>query len=75
MRQPWCIGLHWFQLYDHSPIGRPDGENYNVGFLDTSNGPYSELLSSAQLSHERMYDLARREVLPVDERVTYFQRW
>ena len=40
---PYCVGVHWFTLYDQSALGRFDGENYNIGFLDVCNRPYEEL--------------------------------
>jgi hypothetical protein len=55
---PNCVGAHWFTLYDQSAIGRFDGENYNIGFLDVCHRPYDELSKGAILSHERLYDLA-----------------
>ncbi|MCL1888456.1 MAG: hypothetical protein FWF96_06255, partial [Kiritimatiellaeota bacterium] len=42
---PWCVGVHWFTLYDQSAIGRFDGEAYNIGFLDVCNRPYDEICS------------------------------
>ncbi len=38
--QPWCVGAHYFTLYDQSALGRFDGECYNIGFLDVCNRPY-----------------------------------
>ena len=61
---PHCVGVHWFTLYDQSAIGRFDGENYNIGFLDTCNRPYDEMVRAAIASHERMYNLARGTVKP-----------
>jgi hypothetical protein len=62
--QPWCVGVHYFTLYDQNAIGRFDGENYNIGFLDICNRPYQELASAARLSHERMYTVAEGSTLP-----------
>jgi|SRR5271157_1468089 len=55
---PYCVGIHWFQLYDQSAIGRFDGECYNLGILDVCNRPYAELGKAAIESHERMYQVA-----------------
>ncbi len=55
---PYCVGVHWFTLYDQSALGRFDGENYNIGFLDICNRPYEEISGGAIASHERMYDVA-----------------
>jgi hypothetical protein len=56
---PHCVGVHWFTLYDESALGRFDGENYNIGFLDICNRPYQELGGAAIASHERMYSVAQ----------------
>jgi hypothetical protein len=35
----WCVGVHYFQMYDQPALGRYDGENYNIGFLDVCQRP------------------------------------
>ncbi|HUT93730.1 MAG TPA: hypothetical protein VMY37_29975 [Thermoguttaceae bacterium] len=55
---PHCVGTHWFTLYDQSALGRFDGENYNIGFLDVCNRPYEPLSRAARTSHELVYQLA-----------------
>ncbi|HQE93036.1 MAG TPA: hypothetical protein PLH19_09380 [Anaerolineae bacterium] len=69
--QPWCVGVHYFTLYDQSALGRFDGENYNIGFLDTCNRPYAPLAEAARLSHERLYQVATGAVAPYDEAPEY----
>jgi len=69
--QPWCVGVHYFTLYDQSALGRFDGENYNIGFLDTCNRPYTPLVEAARLSHERQYQVATGEVAPYDDAPEY----
>jgi hypothetical protein len=69
--QPWCIGVHYFTLYDQSAIGRFDGENYNIGFLDICNNPYPDLAAAARLSHERMYPVADGSTPPFDDPPQY----
>ena len=59
---PDCVGAHWFTLYDQSAIGRFDGENYNIGFLDICNRPYDEMSAAAIASHERLYEVAAGSV-------------
>ncbi|QLG49953.1 hypothetical protein [Natrinema halophilum] len=65
--QPWCVGTHYFELYDQSPIGRFDGENYNIGFLDVCNNPYEELVTAARKSNGAVYELANGEREPYSE--------
>lgn len=64
---PNCVGAHWFTLYDESAIGRFDGENYNIGFLDICNRPYEELGGAAITSHEQVYEIAAGTVAPFSE--------
>jgi hypothetical protein len=65
--KPWCVGVHYFTLYDQSAIGRFDGENYNIGFLDVCNRPYEPLAAAARASHERLYQVAVGMVKPYDD--------
>jgi len=69
--QPWCVGVHYFTLYDQSAIGRFDGENYNIGFVDTCSRPYAPLAAAARLSHERLYQVASGEAAPYDDAPEY----
>ncbi len=61
---PNCVGTHWFTLYDQSALGRFDGENYNIGFLDVCNRPYEEMAAAAIASHEQIYEVAAGRVKP-----------
>lgn len=70
----YCVGVHWFTLYDQSALGRPDGENYNIGFLDVCNRPYDEMGRAAVASHERMYAVAAGEAQPFAERLEYLPK-
>jgi hypothetical protein len=59
---PWCVGTHYFTLYDQSALGRGDGENYNIGFLDVCNQPYAALVSAARITHENLYEIASGKI-------------
>jgi hypothetical protein len=69
--KPWCVGTHYFILYDQSALGRFDGENYNIGFLDVCNRPYEPLAAAARLSHERLYAVALGEIAPYEDAPEY----
>ena len=69
--KPWCVGVHYFNIYDQSAIGRFDGENYNIGFLDVCNRPYEPLAQAARLSHERLYEIADGKLKPFDDEPEY----
>jgi hypothetical protein len=69
--KPWCVGVHWFTLYDQSALGRFDGENYNIGFLDVCNRPYPEMVDAARASHERLYHVATGTTPPYSDSPEY----
>jgi hypothetical protein len=68
---PWCVGVHYFTLYDESALGRFDGENWNIGFVDVCNRPYGPLADAARATHERLYRVALGEVEPYLEAPEY----
>jgi hypothetical protein len=72
--KPWCVGVHYFILYDQSALGRFDGECYNIGFLDVCNRPYEPLCTAARASHERLYDVATGKTPPFDDAPTYLPK-
>lgn len=71
---PWCVGVHYFTLYDQSALGRFDGENYNIGFLDVCNKPYEPLADAARKSHERLYDVAAGKTAAFDDAPVYLPK-
>ena len=38
-----CVGAHYFQLNDQPYLGRFDGENYNIGFVDICCKEYTDV--------------------------------
>ncbi|MDP8245654.1 MAG: hypothetical protein P9L94_16335 [Candidatus Hinthialibacter antarcticus] len=71
---PYCVGVHWFTMYDQSAMGRFDGENYNIGFLDACNRPYKEIAEAARTAHERMYSLVMGDVKPFNDPPEYLPK-
>ena len=51
---PALIGAHWFEWMDEPNTGRGDGENYNIGLVDVTDRPYSELVSALRATHQRL---------------------
>ncbi|SFS29693.1 hypothetical protein SAMN05216365_1017 [Porphyromonadaceae bacterium NLAE-zl-C104] len=64
---PSVVGTHWFQWLDQPSTGRFDGENYNIGFLDVTDLPYSELVNEAIKTHERIFDIHSGKEPPVNQ--------
>ena len=57
IKNPNCIGSHWFCYVDQPLLGRADGENLNAGFVDHCDIPYSEMVRASRQIGEIMYDL------------------
>jgi hypothetical protein len=58
---PYCVGAHWFQMYDQSALGRPDGECYNLGLVDVCNQTYLEMDLATTATNEQIYEVADKE--------------
>ncbi len=70
----WCVGTHYFHLYDQSALGRGDGENYNIGFLDICHHLYEPLAEAAMVTHHRVYPIREGTLLPYDVLPEYLPR-
>ena len=49
------VGCHYFQCYDQFPLGRFDGENYNIGLFDTCFQAHDGLLAGMQACSRTVY--------------------
>jgi hypothetical protein len=65
---PAFLGAHWFTWRDEPVLGRMDGENYNIGFVDVTDRPYPELVDAAKATHARLRDVHAGKAAPFDER-------
>ena len=57
VRRPWIVGAHWFQWKDQPLTGRPDGECYQIGFLNVVDAPYPEIVEASRGFASEMYTL------------------
>ena len=55
LRHSLFVGSHWFQYRDQPLVGRGDGENYQIGFVDVCDRPYRKLTEAARAIGETMY--------------------
>jgi hypothetical protein len=62
------VGAHWFQWRDQSPLGRNDGENYNIGFVDINDRPYKELSEAAKATNKCLFEVHSGKILPFSQR-------
>lgn len=56
LRHPLFVGSHWFQYRDQPLVGRGDGENYQIGFVDVCDRPYPALIRAARKLGEELYE-------------------
>ena len=61
---PAVVGTHWFEWVDEPVSGRFDGENYNIGWIDVTDRPYTELVEAAKLTHARLLDVHSGKAAP-----------
>ena len=61
---PYALGAHWFTWRDEPVLGRGDGENYNIGFVDVTDRPYPELVDAAKETHKRLLQVHSGKILP-----------
>ena len=57
LRNRAVVGAHWFQYCDQPTTGRFDGENYQIGFLDTCDTPYAETIAASREMGRSLYRL------------------
>ena len=63
---PSIVGTHWFEWIDEPATGRFDGENYNIGLIDTTDRPYTDLVRAAAETHRRIEAVHAGRVKPVE---------
>jgi hypothetical protein len=63
---PSVVGAHYFILNDQEVLGRFDGENFQIGFVDVCHRPYRELVEAATRTHEAMYEVMDGKTKPFD---------
>jgi hypothetical protein len=61
------LGAYWFQWRDEPVLGRRDGENYNIGFVDINDRPYKELVEAAKMTNERLYGVHSGKIAPFNQ--------
>ncbi len=57
LKNPFIVGTHWFQLADQAVTGRPDGENYQAGFLTVGDVPQQEIIHASRELGQQMYHI------------------
>ena len=57
LENPFLVGTHWFQLADQAVTGRPDGENYQAGFLTVGDVPQQKIIHASRELGKEMYHI------------------
>ena len=65
---PYSLGAHWFAWRDEPVLGRMDGENYNIGFVDVTDRAYPELVEAAMATHKRLLAIHSGQTLPLSRK-------
>lgn len=55
---PYFVGAHYFQYNDQSPLGRFDGENYQIGLVDVCQQEYRDMADAMRACHRALYGVA-----------------
>ncbi|HVT83236.1 MAG TPA: hypothetical protein VHM90_21535 [Phycisphaerae bacterium] len=62
------MGDWWFQWNDEPVLGRGDGENYNIGFIDSTGRAYKEFVEAVQATNKVLQDVHAGKVAPFSQR-------
>jgi hypothetical protein len=65
---PAMIGTHWFQWIDQPSTGRFDGENYNIGMVDVTDRPYSDLANASRETFKHLRKIHSGNETPVSRK-------
>ena len=58
MKSQYFVGSHFFQYNDQATLGRFDGENTQIGFVDVCNKPYDTFINEVRSTNASIYDMA-----------------
>lgn len=62
--RPEIIAIHYFQWNDQPVTGRFDGENYNIGIVDVTYRPYTDLAKRIRKTNNRIFEVATGQKSP-----------
>jgi hypothetical protein len=57
LENPLVVGTHWHQFGDQSTTGRDDGENFQNGFVDVCDTPYTETVAACRRIGYQLYEV------------------
>lgn len=59
---PSVIGICYSQWMDDVPLGRGDGENFNIGVVDITNRPYPHMVDAIKSISDNMYRIHTKQI-------------
>jgi len=68
LKNPNCVGAHWFMWNDSTTAGRGNGENANCGLLDVADNVYPELIEYFRETGYSLYKNRLRKRIPISEK-------
>ena len=57
LENPLIVGTHWHQFGDQATTGRDDGENFQNGFIDVCDTPYTETIEASRRIGYELYNV------------------
>lgn len=69
MDSPYFVGSHYFTLNDQATLGRFDGENMQIGFIDVCQRPYGTFIDYVRQTNFSIYDIADGERKSVEKEI------
>ncbi|UJF15606.1 beta-galactosidase [Jeotgalibaca sp. MA1X17-3] len=65
---PAFVGAHYFMLNDQSCLGRYDGENYQIGFVDICMQEYLSMTEIVKETNKQLYSIHINEKEPTKQK-------
>lgn len=69
MDSPYFVGSHYFTLNDQATLGRFDGENMQIGFIDVCQHPYTIFIDLVRRTNQSIYNIADGERQSVEDQI------
>lgn len=72
---PRLVGVHYFEYNDQPLLGRFDGENMQIGFVNVCNKPYEICMDKVAAMNKKMYSVLFEGEVPPEEKWEAFYRF
>lgn len=72
--QKYCVGAHYFTLYDQGYLGRFDGENFQIGVADCCSRPYEDFIPEMMDCNRNIYEVKTGKRPPTETKAIEIPR-